>query len=91
MEDYIFGLKGNNEALNQILLELKVFNFYNLQENPNTSNETFQKTFLSRIKKLILKEKDIAILGNKYDEFEYKWDKYLLIYDYRGPNVDFIT
>ena len=91
MEDYIFGLKGNNEALNQILLELKVFNFYNLQENPNTSNETFQKTFLSRIKKLMLKEKDIAILGNKYDEFEYKWDKYLLIYDYRGPDVDFIT
>ena len=34
-DDYIFGFQGTKyEALNQILLELKVFNFYYTRENP---------------------------------------------------------
>ena len=91
-EQYLFGLQGKKYvALNQVLLELKVFNFYYVRENPNIRDDILQKIYLARIKKIILKEKYVALFNNKYDAFDEKWEKFTFIYDYRGPDVDTIS
>ena len=90
-DQYIFGFQGKKHvALNQILLELKVFNFYYIKENPQTREDILQKIYFARIKKIILREKDIALLSNKYDEFDEKWENFTYIYDYRGPDIDIV-
>ena len=51
----------------------------------------YNKEYLARIKKIILKEKYVALFNNKYDAFDEKWEKFTFIYDYRGPDVDTIS
>ena len=90
-DDYIFGFSGSRyQALNLILLELKIFNFYNLHENLNMTNEACQTLFLGRVKRLIVKEKFISISNNLYKKFERKWANFTGIYDFRGPDVDIV-
>ena len=89
-DDYIFGLKGGNEALNQILLQLKIFNFYYIHEHPQTNNAVLQKSFFSKVRRVIFGEKVISMVKNKFEEFDDKWSNFLSIYDYRGPDYDFI-
>ena len=90
MQGYIFGFIGKGEALNQILLELKHFNFYFLHENPTLNAETLKNIFLYRIRKIMYREKVIAIGNGNYDCFEEKWSIFSNIYDFRGPDVDFV-
>ena len=87
--DYLFGLEGEKFcALNQILLELKIFNFYNLPKDVNLGINVLKIKFLCRIRKLMVKEKYIGIFKCAYDKFELKWEKFVKIYDFRGPDFD---
>jgi len=70
---------------------VKVFNFYFLRQNPQITNEILQKIYFARIKKIMLKEKTIALTNKKYDEFDDKWKVFTPIYDYRGPDIDHIS
>ena len=90
MEGYIFGFCGRTEALNQILLELKIFNFYFLHENLNLTIDTLKKIFLGRLRKIIAKEKVCTLSQSNYEEFEEKWKNFTYIYDFRGPLFDII-
>ena len=43
-EQYLFGLQGKKYvALNQVLLEMKVFNFYYVRENPHIRDDILNK------------------------------------------------
>ena len=87
--EYLFGLPAENfPALNQILLELKVFNFYSLPKDANLGHPILLKMFFSRLRKIILQEKCIGIFKKSYEEFEFKWEKFIAIYDFRGPDFD---
>ena len=91
-DEFVFGLQGSKfKALNQILLELKVFNFYYTRENSQTGNDILKNIFFARIKKIMLREKCIALGKNKFDDFDEKWGNFIHIYDYRGPDVDHIS
>ena len=58
--EFLFGLEAEKfPALNQILLKLKVFNFYSLPKDVNLGEDILLKMFLNRLRKLIL----IMILG----------------------------
>ena len=68
--DYLFGLEGEKFcALNQILLELKIFNFYNLPKDVNQGINVRKIKFLCRIRKLMAKEKYINVLNCVYENF----------------------
>ena len=87
--DYLFGLQGDKfYALNQILLELKIFNFYNLPKDVNLGINVKKVKFLCRIRKLMAKEKYISVLNCVYENFVSKWEKFVKIYDFRGPDFD---
>ena len=88
---YLFGFEPHsNEALNQILLELKIFNFYTLPKDARLNNDILKSIFFIRIRKIILQEKFISICKNKYDNFDLKWDHFTAIYDWRGPDYEHI-
>ena len=91
-DQYLFGIQGKKHvALNQILLELKIFNFYYVRENPRIRNDILKNIFFARIEKIILKEKFIAVTNKKYDDFDEKWKMFTPIYDYRGPDPDHVS
>ena len=85
MTEYLFGKSGNKHlALNHIILELKKTIFYankSLLESPN-----FKEIFIEQIRNLMLKEKIISNRKKKFDNFEEKWNNFIHIYDFRGPD-----
>ena len=80
---YLFGF-GNNEGLNHILLELKKELFYNWDENVSVG--TFCERFQVKVRKLMIKEKQIMLLNNKFEEYLNKCKTFLPIYDFLGPD-----
>ena len=83
MVDYLFGIKGEKHlALNQILLELQKSIFYNANEFA-----TLCEHFICQTRFLIIKEKQIALKNNKLDNFFTKWEHFIMIYDFRGPDA----
>ena len=91
MIDYLFGIDIINEfslGLNHCLLELKIFTFYNSGEGDDIKN--LLPSFIKILGRLMVKEKNLAIQMNKYDEFACKWHSFSGLYDFRGPDIDFI-
>ena len=66
----------------------KIFNFYNLSKDLNLGYNTLKEKFCSRIRKLISKEKNISMESTAYEAFESKWEKFVSLYDFRGPDFD---
>ena len=88
--DIIFGRYENllqNKGLNHFLLELKKFIFYNVQKDYRSPPELLLRRLLSRIKLLIIKEKQIAIAAKRFDTFEEKWAPFCdTVYNFYGPD-----
>ena len=90
-DEFLFGFESEcNQALNLVLLELKILNFYSLPKDANLGLNSLKKLFLNRIRKIMLQEKNMSHIKNKYDEFEFKWEKYTAVYDWRGPDLDHV-
>ena len=89
MKNYVFGFQGQEYlGLNQIILQLKKEIFYNWREN--VSVVTFFGNVKPKIVHIIVKEKQIALSRDKFDNFEEKWQKFCDIYDFRGPHCQII-
>ena len=89
MRDYLFGIDGEkNAALNQILLELKKYIFYSCPEE--ISNSAFGEQFIKNVRSLIIKEKRLVKENIAMEIFYNKWKNFVSIYDFRGPDLDFI-
>ena len=76
---YLFGF-GNNEGLNHVLLELE-----------NVSVGTFCERFQVKVRKLMIKEKQIMLLNNKFEEYLNKWKTFMPIYDFLGPDCQIFS
>ena len=84
--DYLFGKKGNDYlALNHALLELKKMLFYS--SNELIDSPSFIEIYLKRIRSLMIKEKSINLKNNNMGAYETKWNNYVAIYDFRGPDL----
>ena len=83
---YLFGVsESKQQGLNHVLLELKKAIFYSWESN--IGNDAFCEQVKNNIKKIIIKEKNVMVKNNQYDAFDTKWDKFVPIYDFRGPNL----
>ena len=83
---YLFGISGSKYlGLNHVLLELKKAIFYSWDSN--IENNAFCQQVKTNIKKIIIKEKSSMLKNNQYEEFDTKWDKFVSIYDFRGPDL----
>ena len=51
---------------------------------------TFCEHFIVKIRKIMIKEKDIMITNDHYDEFVEKWKMFTPIYDFNGPDQQII-
>ena len=87
MKPYLFGLK-NAIGLNHILLELKKEIFYNW--NANISVVTFCEHFMVKIKKIMVKEKEVMISNDHFGDYFGKWKQFTAIYDFLGPDQQII-
>ena len=68
MREYLFGLnEANNEGINHILIELKMFLFYTFDYNDTVEQAT--KRFFGIVRRDITKEKSLAHNSTKYDSF----------------------
>ena len=86
--DYLFGIRGAKyNALNQILLELKKRIFYSTIEE--LLDVTFCEQFISKLRSLMIKEKQIMLKNNALDKFCSKWKDFSSIYDFNGPDCLF--
>ena len=84
---YIFGFE-NNPALNHIFLELKKELFYNFDQN--VSPVAFCEQVLNNIRKIMVKEKQCIKSDKMFDLYLEKWEKFTLIYDFRGPDLNIV-
>ena len=88
-DNYLFGFNGSNrEGINHTLLELKKHIFYDW--NVEIEVIAFCELFKSKIRSLIIKEKNIAQSNNQLVNFYSKWDNFTPIYDFRGPDMQII-
>ena len=85
--EYIFGFK-TNMALNHILLEFKKEAFYNFDTNIGVN--TFCERIISKILRIIIKEKNCVNSKKMYELFVKKWENLTFIYDFRGPDLNII-
>ena len=85
--EYIFGVKSN-EALNHIFLEFKKEVFYNFDENVGVG--AFCERIIDKIRKIMLKEKHCIKSVKMYDQYTKKWEKFITIYDFRGPDQNVV-
>ena len=89
LTEYLFGKMGSeNLGLNHVLLELKKYIFHASFECLNSPS--LSDLFFNQIKKLIIKEKYIAIRDDKYEIFCLKWNNFALIYDFKGPDPEIV-
>ena len=85
--EYIFGFRSNL-ALNHIFIEFKKEGFYNFDENIGV--EAFCERIIHKIRKIIIKEKSCIKSNKMYDQFTKKWDNFIYIYDFRGPDLNIV-
>ena len=86
IKSYLFGFL-KNAALNQILLELKKLIFYTW--DPAMDVNSFFRIFISKIRKLMIIEKNIYLSTKSFDQYNKKWEKFKDIYDFNGPDLQF--
>ena len=84
---YLFGF-NNALGLNHILLELKKEIFYNW--NASLSVDAFCEHFIVKIRKIMIKEKEIMITNEHYGDYVEKWKMFTNIYDFNGPDQQII-
>ena len=84
---YIFGFKDNS-ALNHILLELKKELFYNWDISVDLN--LFLGRFVAKIRKIMIIEKGCIKSDTTFDQYVKKWDAFLEIYDFRGPDPNIV-
>ena len=82
----MFGF-SNNSGLNHALLELKKLIFYSW--DPNIQVNTFLDLFILTVRKLIIKEKQFINSAKTYDQLKSKWDNFIEIYDFNGPDAQY--
>jgi hypothetical protein len=87
MKPYLFGFK-HAIGLNHILLELKKEIFYNW--SANISVVTFCEHFMVKIKKIMVKEKEVMISNDHFGDYFDKWKQFTAIYDFLGPDQQII-
>ena len=75
-------------AFNHILLELKKYIFYAAKETLRSKH--FPELYFSRVRFLIIKEKEISSKSKKYEDFLNKWNDFTSIYDFRGPDAEIV-
>ena len=85
--DFLFGFMGNKRGLNHVLLELKIFIFYQIHSTIIPNLELLKERFFQKVRNTIKLEKKIAIGLSRWDDFEEKWEKFLSFYDFRGPDM----
>ena len=78
-------MEHQNNGVNHVLLELKKKLFYSQLENSNPV--LFCEEFKNDIINIIIKEKEIAIRNGYVINFYKKWEKFIHLYDFRGPDV----
>ena len=86
LKEYLFGF-SNNLGLNHALLELKKLIFYSW--DPNIQVNTFLDLFILTVRKLIIKEKQFINSAKTYDQLKSKWDNFIEIYDFNGPDAEY--
>ena len=89
-EHLIFGIYDNlteNKGLNHFLIELKKFIFYTVRKDYNTTPDALLKRFLAKLRFIIIKEKQNAIIRNNYGKFSDKWFLFCdTVYNFNGPD-----
>ena len=80
---FICGVK-NNTALNHILIELKKELFYNWDNEVGL--EIFLDRFVAKIRKKMILEKNCIKSNLMFDQYSKKWNNFIYIYDFRGPD-----
>ena len=80
---FICGVK-NNTALNHILIELKKELFYNW--DGQVGCEMFLERFVAKVRKKMILEKACIKSNYMFDQFSKKWENFIHIYDFRGPD-----
>ena len=82
-KSYLFGFR-NSAGLNHILLEFKKELFYNWDSR--LAAGVFCEQFISKIRRIIIKEKHIATENGRTEKFTKKWTSFLAIYNFHGPD-----
>ena len=82
-KQYFFGFK-NNAALNHIVIELKKELFYNWDNYADL--DIFIERFVAKVCKIMIIEKECIKSDQDFNNYCKKWDKFLDIYDFRGPD-----
>ena len=85
-KSYILGCKSI--ALNNIVLELKKEILYS--KNLNACLVSSSEHFVAKIRRIIVKEKQIMIANDKFEDFCNKWQGFTAIYDFLGPDYQII-
>ena len=80
---FICGVK-NNTALNHILIEIKKELFYNWDNEVGL--EIFLDRFVAKIRKKMILEKNCIKSNLLFDQYSKKWNNFIYIYDFRGPD-----
>ena len=80
---FICGIK-NNAGLNHILIELKKELFYNWDSE--VSLERFLEKFEAKVRKKMILEKNCINSNKMFDQYSKKWENFIYIYDFRGPD-----
>ena len=87
LQSYIFGFK-DKIGLNHILLELKKEIFYNWREG--VGEVTFCEQFITKMRRIMIKEKQIMIEKDSFELYVEKWNEFMAIYDFLGPDQQII-
>ena len=87
MQPYIFWVK-DNIGLNHNLLELKKEMFYNWSEG--VGEVTFCERFITKVRKIMIKEKQLMMEKDNFENYFEKWKEFREIYDFLGPDQQII-
>ena len=79
----LVGFK-NNAALNQIIITLKKELFYNWDNY--TDLDIFLESFVAKVRKIMIVEKKCVKSGENFKQYCIKWEKFIDIYDFGGPD-----
>ena len=89
MVEYLFGKSGDSFlALNHALIELKKMVFYATKEVLDSPN--FLNCYLKRLRVLMIREKTVHLKNRTIEVFFNKWEHFTSVYDFRGPDQQFL-
>ena len=83
MKEYLFGIE-NQVGINHFWMEVKMYIFYNWKVELSTNSNI--NGLVSKIRRLIILEKNMSKSDISFDMFADKWKYFTDIYDFRGPD-----